>query len=316
MKYSSITLLITLLLTQLVISKSSITTNKISKSFMKISNKKIYPDGFFNIIGKTGFCVSATEHYKPLTQQYCGPADHLQWKVENHKDGLVILSKNGLAMDNFENRNGNGNKTIGYQRNNTSAQVWLIESVNNGNHVHFRNPHTNRCFDDTGKAGVGRTYHIWDCSNINQNQWFRLVYPKIYPDGFFNIIGKKGFCVSATEHYKPLTQQKCGTADHLKWKVENHKDGLVILSKNGLAMDNLNNTNGNGNQTIGYQRNNTSAQVWLIESVKNGNHVHFRNPYTNRCFDDTGVAVVGRTYHIWDCSNDNQNQWFSLNPVI
>ena len=142
----------------------------------------------------------------------------------------------------------------------------------------------------------------------------RSTQPKLYPDGFFNIIGKTGLCVSANRINGALTQRNCGSSDDLLWKAENQLNGLVILCKNGMVFDNSGQQNINGNPTLGYSRNFGPNQVWVIESVQNGNHVHFRNPQTNRCFDDTGVAGVGRTYHIWDCRNENRNQWFRLNP--
>jgi hypothetical protein len=142
-----------------------------------------------------------------------------------------------------------------------------------------------------------------------------VVQPKPYPDGFFNIIGKTGFCVSANNINGKLTQQNCGSSDHLSWKAENHPNGLVILCKNGMVFDNSGQVNKNGNPTLGFTRHNGPNQLWVIESVQNENHVHFRNPQTNKCFDDTGDARVGNSYHIWECSNDNRNQWFRLNPV-
>merc|ERR1711943_65286 len=49
-----------------------------------------------------------------------------------------------------------------------------------------------------------------------------------------------------------------------------------------------------------------------IESVRHGNHVHFRNLQRNKCLDDTGRHAVGQKYHLWSCSNGNRNQWFRL----
>jgi len=222
-------------------------------------------------------------------------------------------------MDNRGQGARNGNPVIGYPRNNTPAQIWAIESVRHGNHVHFRNLQRNKCLDDTGVARVNRHYHIWSCSNGNRNQWFRLaVYrrparpTRLYPNGWFNIVGKTGLCVSARHNRGNLTQQRCGTGADLQWRVIRYRNGLILQARNGRIMDNRGQGARNGNPVIGYPRNNTPAQIWAIESVRHGNHVHFRNLQRNKCLDDTGVARVNRHYHIWSCSNGNRNQWFRL----
>jgi len=220
-------------------------------------------------------------------------------------------------MDNSARRGNNGNPILGYRRNNTPAQIWAIESVGVGNHVHFRNLQRNKCLDDTGRHAVGQKYHLWSCSNGNRNQWFRLrghqaVQSYKYPAGWWNIVGPTGICVSARNNNGRLVQENCGGSNDLLWTAQRYSNGLLILAKNGRAMDNSARRGNNGNPILGYRRNNTPAQIWAIESVGVGNHVHFRNLQRNKCLDDTGRHAVGQKYHLWSCSNGNKNQWFRL----
>ena len=288
-------------------------------SISSITFTRLIPEGNFVIVGKSGLCMSANNKNGRLTQQKCSLSDDLRWRAEKYSNGLLFISKNGSVIDNSYGKSDNGNHILGYQRNNSKAQIWKIEAIKE-NYVQFSNIDTKKCLDDYGKREIGQFYQLNDCAKVNENQWFRLLVPskkkKLYPDGWFNIIGKTGFCVAATNKNGALTQQNCGSEDVFSWKAENHKNGLVILCKNGLVMDNFENKNANGNKTIGYQRNNSSAQVWLIYSVQNEKYVTFRNPHTNRCLDDTGAAAVGKGYHIWECSNTNRNQWFRLSPYV
>ena len=171
--------LITLLLSISLISTNSISYKKPYDSLleMKEKNNIPIPEGFFNIVGKTGLCVSAKNPNGRLVQQKCGDSDDLLWQTEKYSNGLIIKNKTGRVMDNRGQGRRDGNPTLGYSRNNTPAQVWVIESVHNGNHVHIRNLQRNKCFDDTGRNVVGQGYHIWSCSNGNKNQWFLLKAP-------------------------------------------------------------------------------------------------------------------------------------------
>jgi len=319
MKYLNIILFITVLfLTQSVISKSSFKKKNISRSLLKVTQPKLYPDGWFNIIGKDDFCVSAEVRHGSLVQQKCGAADELSWKAENTPNGLVIQSKNGLAFDNRGYENKNGNPVFGWTRHGGPNQVWFIEPTKNSDLVQIRNPQTNKCFDvPGGVAGVGKTYHIWECVNGHPNQSFRLKpVVRLYPDGWFNIIGKDEFCVSAEVRDGSLVQQKCGAADELSWKAENTPNGLVIQSKNGMVFDNSGYENKNGNAVFGWTRHGGPNQVWFIEPTKNSDLVQIRNPQTNKCFDvPAGLGMVGGSYLIWECVNGHPNQSFRLKPI-
>jgi hypothetical protein len=349
-------ILFTITVNQIGLSNCSLSNKENLNSFLNILKNPLLPEGYFNIVGKTGLCISAKYEINRLTQQECGNDDHLLWKYQKQNDGYVILSKNGLVIDIYEGKNFKGSPVVSNTRNNGFNQIWVVESVKNGNHIHFRNPQTNRCLDDTGRAKKNNGYYIWSCRKTNKNQWFNAVSfeptkpvvetkhtvvnkpvvaqvpvvaplpvirvsltKKLFqPEGYFNIVGKTGLCVSAVpavNHNGRLTQRNCGNDDHLVWSAQKQNNGLVIQSKNGMVMDNISSQNRNGNLIIGSTRHNGQNQIWVIESVQNANHYHFRNPQTNRCLDDTGLAKLGNIYHIWDCSNGNRNQWFRIQPV-
>merc|ERR1711957_296963 len=101
------------------------------------------PKGWFNVVGKTGLCVASRLNNGNLQQEKC-----------------------------------KGNKIFGNKRNNNRAQIWAIELVNNGKHVHFRNYLRNKCLDDTRKAVINNFYYLKKCSDDDKNQWFLLETPK------------------------------------------------------------------------------------------------------------------------------------------
>ena len=134
------------------------------------------PAGWFNIVGPgtPGVCMSAKHSNGRLVQESCSSNSDVLWQAEAYGSGFIVKSKNGRVMDNNRQKGNNGNGILGYQRNNTAAQIWAIESVGNGTHVRFRNLQRNKCVDDYGKHLVGIKYELWTCRMTNQNQWFRL----------------------------------------------------------------------------------------------------------------------------------------------
>jgi hypothetical protein len=141
---------------------------------MKRRRRHDLPEGWFNIVGKSGFCVSAAFASRGrLFQANCGQSDTLLWKAEKVKNGVVLLSKNNFALDNFENKKCSENPIISYQRNNTPAQVFAIEP-RDGAFFQLRNIHSNKCLDDTSAKGVGNLYVIMNCKKENANQMYEL----------------------------------------------------------------------------------------------------------------------------------------------
>merc|ERR1712166_170945 len=155
-----------------------------------------------------------------------------------------------------------------------TKQIWDIESVNNGKYVHIRNLVQNKCLDNKGKSGINLLYRLWACDNKTEDQWFLLEAPKkakqLYPNGYFNIIGKTGLCVAARNNNSNLVQVNCGEFEDLLWKTEKLEDGLKITNKTKRQMDAM------GTRVYGYVKQNTPRQVWSIESVNNGKHVTFK----------------------------------------
>merc|ERR1712032_211031 len=194
-----------------------------------------------------------------------------------HGNGLIILNRTGRAMDNAARRGNNGNPILGYRRNNTPAQIWAIESVRHGNHVHFRNIQRNKCLDDTGRKGVGQKYHLWGCSNGNKNQWFRLAAPrnnigmKIPTGRWFNLVGPGGLCVEASnKNGHRLVQRTCNHENDLQWQFIPSNGGYIVRNRNAHVIDNSGARNRNGNPIIGYRQHGKPNQIWAAQSV-NGN---------------------------------------------
>jgi hypothetical protein len=152
----------------------SLNTKKITneRGVSDTTSSSSIPNGWFNIVGKTGLCASAKNKGDRVNQQRCDCSEELMWKAELHNGSYVFINKNGYTLDNYAQNKNNGNKTISYPRNNSGAQLWKVEKVNDANLL--KNTGSNKCFDDTGKAEVGQGYHIWDCNKSNQNQWFKL----------------------------------------------------------------------------------------------------------------------------------------------
>merc|ERR1711957_149914 len=208
------------------------------------------------------------------------------------------------AMDN------SGNSVRGYIKQKTTRQIWAIESVNNGKYVHIRNFAKNKCLDDAGKSGINNIYRIWTCDNKNDDQWFLLKAPKkakqLYPNGYFNIIGKTGLCVAARNNNSNLVQVNCGEFEDLLWTTEKLEDGLKITNKTKRQMDAM------GARVYGYVKQKTTRQIWAIESVKNGKYVHIRNFKQNKCLDNKGKSGINLLYRVWACDNKTEDQWFLL----
>merc|ERR1711957_1036123 len=204
--------------------------------------------------------------------------DNLLWKAEEYKNGYIIENKTEVIMYN------SGNNMLGYKRNNSkNLYVWAIESVVQGKWVTFRNIHRkNYCLDDNEKkisVSTNTVLYTLACDYKNENQWFSIeAYKKVdMPKGWFNVVGKTGLCVASRLNNGNLQQEKC-----------------------------------KGNKIFGNKRNNNRAQIWAIELMGNGKHVHFRNYLRNKCLDDTRKAVINNFYYLKKCSDDDKNQWFLL----
>merc|ERR1711957_952589 len=266
--------------------------------------QRLYPEGYFNIIGKSGLCVSSKINNSNLQQEKCGELDTLLWTVKRNGDGLYIINKTTRAMD------ASGATVRGYAKSKTTRQIWAIESVNNGKYVHIRNFVQNKCLDNKGKSGINNLYRVWICDLKNQDQWFLLDAPKktqqLYPNGYFNIVGRTGLCVAARNNNSYLVQVNCGDVQDLMWTVEKRADGLIIKNKTKRQMDAM------GAQVYGYVRQVTPRQRWAIESVNDGKHVTFRNYIQNKCVDDNGKPDNNQHYRMWKCDNENKGQWFTF----
>ena len=127
-----------------------------------------------------------------------------------------------------------------------------------------------------------------------------------------NIVGNGGFCISDKNNNGEIKQANCADTPDMLWNVVPMNGGLLIQSKNGRALDNAGQRSDNGNKSLGYKVNNSPAQVWLLENVDGGKHLRIKNKKANKCLDNSGTAKVGQYYHIWDCGNDNKNQWFTF----
>lgn len=263
---------------------------------------------YINIKGPGGLCVSGKNNNGDLVQENCSSNSDVMWNMIYDGENVFVQNQSGRVMDNSGSKNSNGNKILAWSLHSGNNQKWVIEFVGNGNNVHFRNPQTNKCLDNTGEIKKGKYYHIWDCSNSNKNQWFEIVFPANHK--WFNIVDKNGKCVSAKNANGDLFQGTCGNGDDLLWAFLPFKNGYMPVSKSGRVIDNGHLKTNNGNKILGHARNNGDNQLWKIETTKNGK-VHFKCVQANKCLDDTGDKSRNY-YHLWDCSNSNKNQYFEI----
>merc|ERR1712222_151721 len=263
-----------------------------------------FPEGWFNIIGKTGLCMAARNNNGNVIQANCGDTDDLLWTTEREGDGIRIVNKTKRQMDAM------GARILGYTEQNTPRQKGAIESLGNGRY-HFRNYVQNKCVDDYGKNDVNKPFRMLSCDVKDNNQSFSFAPPKKIdlPKGWINIVGHSGLCMSSRLVNGNLQQQKCGDRESLLWKIERAEkgDGYVLRNKSDRVMYN------SGNSVLGYRRNNSWQIRWAIESVNHGKYITFRNIYRKTyCVDDYGKAQINHAYRTYICSNKNENQWFSL----
>lgn len=265
---------------------------------------------YFNIVGKTGYCVAAEKKHSLLIQRPCGLSDDLLWqKISVGGGNYIFRSKNGQVMDNADNRVENRNPVIAWTRHGGKNQQWNLEKVNSK--FLLKNVQSQKCFDDTGLAANGRSYHIWNCSKTNKNQLFEL---REIPVNYGNLIGNTGFCVSSRNYNGRLVQQVCGTTSDLLWKKVKIGNNYLFVAQNKLVLDNSGSKTNNGNPVLGYKRHNGLNQQWQIINFKFGK-ILLRNAQSNKCLDDTGNPRIGGFYHIWSCFIYNQNQWFEYKKI-
>merc|ERR1712032_1521655 len=209
-------------------------------------------------------------------------------------------------MDNSGSRNRNGNPVIGYRRHNKGNQLWVPQFVG-GNRFILRNPQTNRCLDNTGRARAGRHYHIWACNARNKNQWFTIMAPnrrpvrptrpvRRMPNNYLHLRGPRGLCVGATrKNGARLFQGHCRYNSQFLWRFYPVRNQYLLINRGGLVMDNSGSRNRNGNPVIGYRRHNKGNQLWVPQFV-GGNRFILRNPQTNSSNDNNS-----------NNNNDNNN---------
>ena len=127
------------------------------------------------------------------------------------------------------------------------------------------------------------------------------------------IIGKTGLCVSARNIHGRLVQVPCRekTKD-LFWNEHLWGSNVILVSSNGQVMDNAASKPVNGNPVYAWSRHNGPNQQWIIIRIRNSQKFLIKNPASGKCLDGTGIAGIGRFYHIWSCSEKNSNQWFDL----
>jgi hypothetical protein len=257
------------------------------------------PSGWFNIVGKTGLCVSARNYKGKLTQQTCGFGDDLLWTTEKCKNGLIIKNKTGRVMDNHREKGNNGNPTYSWSKNENPSQIWKIEKVRYG-YVHFINLQNGKCFDDAEIVGINRTYQIWSCIKGNRNQWFRLKAPSspIIPKGWFHIVDPKTEkCMSTINKSSiKLKKRNCGNGDDLLWIAEFYKNRLIIKNKTGVVMENYKNINRENNPIVGRPLKDSSGHFWVIEKFGWSDWVRI-NSQNGKC-----IKNIFSKYYYYRCS--------------
>jgi hypothetical protein len=271
---------------------------------------------FYNIISKTGFCISANSINFRLTQKECGFSENISWSIENKGSEFLFTNQIGIVIDNSQAKVINGNHVIGNYKKNDSNQKWIVESTKHG-YSRLRLSNTQFCLDNGDSSKAGTNYVIWVCNVDNTNQWFyiRELLPKPY--AFYNIVSKSGLCLSSINKLGKLNQLLCGNSADLIWRFDETEDGYIIQSKNGFVIDNSKYKLINGNDVIGYTRQTIPKQnqIWNIGSVNNGIYINLRLYNTPFCVDYGNSSRDGTNYVLWQCDLNNKNQWFYLKRI-
>lgn len=302
-----------------------------------IIKKVNYPKGWLHIVGPTGLCVSLINDNKAdrLSQQKCDMLDDLLWKIEeikkeNNNEDIRLVNKAGRVIGNESNKGNNGNPIVGEGvGKNHKNQIWKIELLSNGRIQIVDSVHK-KCFDDTGKKGIDKLYHLWGCSKHNKNQWFKLELPKLntskvheykFPTGWMNIKGSNGLCVAAAFEGKGNVRQNiCNDSDLLLWRIQDSNGHLTIINKNGKYLDNHGDLSEKGEPVLSFDKKpNGLNQEWKIISLDDGK-VLLEDKEHKKCFGDTGkqqgdeIKQEGdeKLYHIWECSDHNHHQIFEF----
>jgi hypothetical protein len=263
------------------------------------------PKGWFNIVGKSGLCLSAKFNHNNVLQEKCGDYDMLLWRAVKGKNGYILITKDG---NNNRLLHSNLNFIVEevYSKKDKNPATYAIESVQSGNYVHLRDvldepqQGKDRCLEDTGfnqktPAGINLEYRMRICRDYNPHQWFLLKSPpkktpKLYPDGWFHIVGSNGKCMMGLTRKTTLRlkfqaniQVDCKDKNKdIWWKVERTQKGLTIVNKNKWVIDGTHMVMSEyrRKQTVGVQ-----AQLWDIEFAHDG-HIQIRNFWQNKCITE------------------------------
>jgi len=156
--------------------------------------------------------------------------------------------------------------------------------------------------------------HQWECHKGNKNQWIIISpYSGPYaPEGWFNIITNKDYCLSSHAVDGKITQNPCDGESNQNWRVNVQGDSVVIINQEGRVMDGEDAKR--QGKIFGRVRNaNTAGQNWQIENMYR-DFYRIRNVQGYQCVDDMKGQKNGDV-HFWNCDNSNRNTRFRFKAV-
>lgn len=214
----------------------------------------------------------------------------------------ITNTTSGRCLDVSGGTTANGVAVQLYDCNETPAQAWVV--VGTSLRVYGNQ---SRCLDIKDGAFVpGTRIQIWDCSSANSNQTW-----SIRSDG--TIRSQNGLCLDAVNGAKvngtPIQLWTC-TENNLaqQWAGPAFDNGGMSIRNpiSGRCVDVPGATSSLGASIQLADCNGTGAQHWIRAGST------FR-VYGNECLDiDSGKIASGTRVQLWQCSNNNNAQYWSV----
>jgi hypothetical protein len=131
-----------------------------------------------------------------------------------------------------------------------------------------------------------------------------------FPKDFVNIVGKGDLCVISAAAGGNLTQGQCGEYSDALWKVTRlEKGNYLIVSKNGMVIENENGASQTSNPIVSGKVSNAINQRWTFHNIK-GNKFMIEQFGTKLCMDISREAKKGNGYVQNDCLKGNEGEHF------
>lgn len=179
-----------------------------------------------------------------------------------------------------------------YNYNETNAQFWRLESMEDGSYIIHSRLNDNLCWDMRGASGADGTDLILHPRHGNSNQRFRIVCisPKEEEPGSieaddlvryglneeYTIVPLHAGCSSVdfSGNGKDIYIYKTHCKSNQRWKLKKVGSYYAFVSvSNGKVVDVPFGDASSGKNLQGYEYNGTDAQLWRLESMGDGSYI-------------------------------------------